>query len=96
MCGTLLPVFCLPLHPSCFYDSPTMIYTYYYGVLCHGCQRFVSIRKYQTNVLGGHVDVTWENSMRVDCQHPDCRKAGDYLATEVVYSLESGEMVHLR
>ena len=69
-----------------------MIYTYYYGVLCHGCQRFVSISDYRTNEESALTDVTWDGQMRVDCRHPGCYKTDDYLASELVYSREKQQM----
>jgi hypothetical protein len=73
-----------------------MIYTYYYGVQCHGCKRFVAIREYQTTKEFAHTDVTWEDFMRVNCEHPDCCKSDGYSATEIVYSGERNQMLPLR
>ncbi len=69
-----------------------MIYTYYYGVLCHSCERFASISDYQTNKELALTDVRWDGQMRVDCKHPDCRKSDGYLASELVYSSEEHRM----
>ena len=69
-----------------------MIYTYYYGVICHGCQRFVVINEYQTNSEFALTDVTWDGQMRVDCRHSGCHKSDGYLASEVVYSREKPQM----
>jgi hypothetical protein len=69
-----------------------MIYTYYYGVLCHGCENFAAIKEYLTNTEFALTDVTWEGQMRVECPHQGCHKSDVYSASELVYSSEKQTM----
>ena len=70
-----------------------MTYTYYYGVICVGCKRFLKLKSYPTQVEGGLVDVTLGMTLR--CGRPECGQVCTYPTADVVYSKSEDEMVPL-
>ncbi|HEY5176573.1 MAG TPA: hypothetical protein VII95_13525 [Terriglobales bacterium] len=69
------------------------ILTYYFGVLCGECHKFIYLDHYQTLDPAGIVDV--ELGIAIRCKHPPCTHAQVYYKRDVVYSRERDKMVPL-
>jgi hypothetical protein len=69
-----------------------MIHTYYYGVICVYCQKFIMLNDYQTTLQTGVVDVSLEG-LPLKCPH--CSTACGYTSDHVVYSQSRDELVPL-
>ena len=70
-----------------------MTYTYYYGVVCLGCKRFIPISEYKTEVYAAIAHVSLENGYPINCS--ECGFRHPYLEADLDYSQEQHEMVPL-
>jgi hypothetical protein len=70
--------------------EPT-IFTYYYGVICVYCGKFIFLSDYQTVHPLGLVDVT----LNIPIRCPHCGDGCTYLSDRVVFSKSKAEMVPL-
>jgi hypothetical protein len=69
-----------------------MIHTYYYGVICVYCGKFIMLNEYQTKLQTGVVDVSL-GGHPLKCPH--CSTACGYTSDRVVYSQSPNDMVPL-
>jgi hypothetical protein len=70
-----------------------MIYTYYYGVMCVGCARFISLNPYRTTVERGMQSV--DLGIAIRCPREGCGQVCIYQNHDLVYSQSQDEMVPL-